>query len=86
MWIGGVAGQAAWGICYPFDIAKTEIQCTTDRTLTMRDAFVRGYRREGLRYFFKGLSPTLQRAFIVNAVTLPVFDYFDQFCMPTMSD
>ena len=25
MWCGGVAGQISWGICYPFDIVKTEI-------------------------------------------------------------
>ena len=82
MWCGGVAGQASWLISYPMDIVKTEIQCTTDRKLTIREAFIKGYQREGARYFFKGLAPSLYRTFIVNLITLPAFDYMTQFYMP----
>jgi solute carrier family 25 carnitine/acylcarnitine transporter 20/29 len=39
------------------------------------EVFRRGYREQGMGYFFRGLSPTIIRAFPVNAVTLASFDY-----------
>ena len=41
---GGIAGQISWGISYPFDIVKTEIQCITDRKVSMSEAFIKGYQ------------------------------------------
>ena len=35
------------------------------------------YASEGALGFFKGFSPTLARSFVVNAVALPVFEYFN---------
>lgn len=37
-----------------------------------------GYQQEGARFFFKGLGPTMSRTFIVNAVTLPLFDKINE--------
>jgi len=75
MWCGGVAGQLSWIASYPFDVVKTIIQCTTTKSLTMREVFLSHYRMYGFRYFFKGMSPTLYRSFIVNSITLPLYDY-----------
>lgn len=35
------------------------------------------YQAEGARFFFRGLNATLTRSFIVNAVTLPSFDWLN---------
>ena len=75
MWCAGVAGQLSWACSYPFDIIKTEVQCTVDRKVSIREVMVKGYRDAGATYFFKGLSPTLVRGFVVSAVALPVFEY-----------
>lgn len=75
MWCGGFAGQLSWIVAYPFDVIKTEIQCEMNRKISMREVAREGYKAEGLRFFFKGLSPTLTRSFLVNAITLPVYDY-----------
>ena len=82
LWCAGVAGQISWVVSYPFDIVKTEIQCTTSKKVTIREAFINGYRREGLRYFFKGMTPMLAMAFIVNMIALPTYEYMMQFGMP----
>ena len=73
--IGGVAGVFSWLICYPFDIVKTKIMCTTDHTLTIRQAFSRGYAIEGTRYFYKGMLPCLLRGYLTNSFTMPAFEY-----------
>lgn len=77
MWCAGVAGQASWTVSYPFDTIKTQIQCTVNRRVSIREAASRIYAAEGAQGFFKGLSPTLSRAFIVNCVTLPTFEYLN---------
>ena len=77
MWCAGVAGQLSWICSYPFDIIKTEIQCSVDRKLSIKEVVVLGYRDAGYAYFFKGLSPTLVRGFLTNAVALPAFEYLN---------
>ena len=86
MMCGGVAGMAGWAVSYPFDVVMTEIMCTTDRKLQIREAFKRGYKIEGCRYFYKGLSPCLIAAFVASVVTLPAFEYMDQNWMPKKED
>lgn len=70
---GGVGGTVSWITTYPADVVKSRYQ------IDGMDG--RGYRyassvdcsrqsaREGWRVFLAGLSPTLFRAFPVNAVT-----------------
>lgn len=39
------------------------------------------YSEQGTLAFFKGMSPTLARSFVVNAVALPGFEYLnDRYC------
>ena len=75
MLAGGISGISAWVISYPVDVVKTRVQIDgiggTEYN-GMIDCFKKTYIREGWRAFFKGLSPTLIRAFPVNAVTFPV--------------
>lgn len=48
MWCAGVAGQCSWFVSYPMDIVKTQIQCTADRRVPMREVIVRIHQSEGI--------------------------------------
>lgn len=87
---GGLAGCSSWFICYPLDVIKTNIQVsgfvTPTATATSSGAGVevynngiirqatRLYQRYGVRGFFRGLGPTMMRAFPVNGVTFLVYE------------
>jgi hypothetical protein len=40
----------------------------------MKDIIREKYKKHGYAYFFKGLTPTVIRAFPVNAISLATFD------------
>lgn len=76
---GGMAGSFSWLVGYPLDIVKTIVQAsTTKEAPTIRQVLATGYREQGLKYFFRGLTPTIVRAFPVNAATLASFDHLKQ--------
>jgi len=69
---GGLAGQACWFISFPFDVVKSRIQGDFVTGVEYKgtiDCFRKTYHRDGIRGFYKGLLPTLVRAFPVNAAT-----------------
>eukprot|EP00347_Sterkiella_histriomuscorum_P013990 403362588 len=73
---GGLAGVISWLLLYPFDIVKTHIQLSVEKeTPKIREVFRNQYKEHGYHYFFRGLKPTLIRAYPVNAITLSSFDY-----------
>ena len=73
---GGLAGEALWLSSYPFDVVKSKMQSDAlgaDRKYqSMRDCFAKTYHAEGLSGFWKGIGPTLLRAFPVSAGTFAV--------------
>ncbi|TNV77299.1 hypothetical protein FGO68_gene3304 [Halteria grandinella] len=76
---GGVAGQLSWIVSFPFDVVKTQMMCDmSHKPRTMRETFAQIYRQNGVRYFARGLTPTLLRAFPTNGVTLAVFDLMSE--------
>jgi solute carrier family 25 carnitine/acylcarnitine transporter 20/29 len=73
---GGVGGTISWISSYPVDVVKSRYQIDGMGSGTYRyssgvDCF-RQTSREGWRALFAGLSPTLIRAFPVNAVTFVI--------------
>ena len=72
MYAGGISGMVCWAVSYPFDVVKTMVQIDgmgQRQYSGMVDCFVKIYRAEGARVFFKGITPALTRAFPVNAAT-----------------
>ena len=69
---GGLAGQACWLISFPFDVVKSRLQgdgVTGVEYKGMMDCIRKTYHQDGIRGFYRGLLPTLVRAFPVNAAT-----------------
>lgn len=78
MLCGGIAGVSAYASTYPFDIIKNCAHAappgTPSADVTML-AVVRRMRHEhGPRWYFRGMTPTLGRAFVINAVNFLVYE------------
>ena len=75
---GGISGAWTWVIIYPFDVIKTRIQ-TSPLDRVRREGMWsvgRGMVREhGWRHMFRGLGVTLARAFPVNAIIFPTYEF-----------
>nr|XP_023028387.1 mitochondrial basic amino acids transporter-like [Leptinotarsa decemlineata] len=72
---GGFAGVASWLITYPVDLIKSRMQVdgiTSKQYTSSYDCFRKTVQSGGISCLFKGLAPTLIRAFPVNAVTFTV--------------
>lgn len=69
---GGIAGIFSWVFTYPIDVIKTKIQtdggkCDYSLLKCCKLMFLENHRN--WKIFFRGITPTLLRAFPVNAVT-----------------
>lgn len=71
---GGISGMAAWIACYPQDVIKTWYQGSISRT-TIRRCIQEIHKAQGIKGFFRGLTPALLRSFPANAVTFTIFEY-----------
>ena len=72
---GGIAGIAAWLVCYPQDVVKSRMQSNPEYRTTMEcvRALVRQYGTNVGKYF-KGFGPTMLRAFPANAATFVAYE------------
>jgi len=87
---GGLTGTICWASSYPADVIKTRLQVqelepraehdSTAANLHRRrytgfwDCAKRSYQAEGVGVFFQGLTPTLVRAFPVNAALFLAYE------------
>jgi len=75
---GGISGAWTWAIIYPFDVIKSKMQTSPlERHLqkgmwTVASDIV---KEHGWRHMFRGLGVTLVRAFPVNAIIFPVYEF-----------
>lgn len=71
---GGLAGMAAWIVCYPQDVVKTWYQGSANKT-SIKACIAEIYKKNGLKGFLRGLTPALLRSFPANAATFVVFEF-----------
>ncbi len=75
---GGVAGIAGWIVTFPLDTIKSVIQTLPDTTHTrdFRLSVVAGsiFKQGGAAGFYRGVWPTMVRAFPTNAVIFAVYE------------
>ena len=65
----------SWVVSIPQDIIKNKQQCHVgEKPLGMKECFYQLKNDGGIGRIFKGVGPTLTRGYIVNVVTLPLFD------------
>jgi len=75
---GGISGAWTWAIIYPFDVIKSQIQTSPlEKHLQkgMWNVASNIVQDHGWRYMFRGLGVTLVRAFPVNAIIFPVYEF-----------
>lgn len=72
---GGFAGIAAWCSTYSADVVKTRMQSEPHRYKGFFDCVKHCYYEEGWRIFFRGLTPTILRAFPSNAATFAAYTW-----------
>ncbi len=72
---GGTAGCLSWLATYPIDVVKTRYQADL-KYASIRDCLTSTYKTEGMMGFWRGLSPTLIRAFPNSAATFAIVTLF----------
>jgi len=76
---GGFSGAFTWAAIYPFDVIKTRIQTTPIDTPIEKRRIHYIYKsivnEHGIKFLFRGLGVTLLRAFPVNAIIFPVYEF-----------
>ena len=73
---GGLAGCMSWSVNLPVDFVKSRMQAddlNKPRLPSTLECARDMLARDGARSFYRGLPAVLSRAFVFNAVTLPVY-------------
>lgn len=80
---GGFAGTFSWLVSFPVDVVKSRLQVDgidgKPKYNGAIDCMKQSYKAEGLKFFTRGLGPTLLRAFPMNAVCFLVVSYVMKF-------
>lgn len=97
----GVAGAVSSAIANPTDVLKVRMQVNgaggrmasggaaggvVHSNKNLFRAFQEIYRYEGVRGLWRGVGPTAQRAVVIAAVELPVYDFCKLHLMDTFGD
>uniref|UniRef100_A0A7S4VZ96 Mitochondrial carrier protein n=1 Tax=Ditylum brightwellii TaxID=49249 RepID=A0A7S4VZ96_9STRA len=74
---GGISGSITWGMIYPVDMIKSRIQTDplTGKQYSMMEVGMYLQNKYGWRYLYRGLGVTLVRAFPVNGIIFPVYEF-----------
>ncbi|CAH1961448.1 unnamed protein product [Acanthoscelides obtectus] len=73
-----IAGALSASIANPTDVLKVRMQVagTTGNTnLSLVDCFKDVYTHEGISGLWRGVNPTAQRAAVIAAIELPIYDF-----------
>lgn len=76
---GGLAGICSWISSYPLDMMKARLQMDgvhgERQYKGMVDCFLKMHKEGGVKLLFKGLTPTLLRAFVWSAAAFPAVEF-----------
>ncbi|EZA52152.1 Kidney mitochondrial carrier protein, partial [Ooceraea biroi] len=82
-----LAGAVSSAIANPTDVIKVRMQVTgSEMNMSLFTCFQDVYRHEGVRGLWRGVGPTAQRAAVIAAVELPIYDYTKSKCMSVLGD
>ncbi|XP_003491374.1 mitochondrial uncoupling protein Bmcp [Bombus vosnesenskii] len=82
-----LAGAISSAIANPTDVVKVRMQVTgINSNLTLFGCFQDVYQHEGICGLWRGVGPTAQRAAIIAAVELPIYDYSKKKFMVLLGD
>ncbi|XP_011506134.1 PREDICTED: kidney mitochondrial carrier protein 1 isoform X2 [Ceratosolen solmsi marchali] len=82
-----IAGAISSAIANPTDVVKVRMQVTgVEANLTLYGCFQDVYQYEGIRGLWRGVGPTAQRAAIIAAVELPIYDFSKKELLPYIGD
>ncbi|CAK9822937.1 Mitochondrial uncoupling protein Bmcp [Anthophora retusa] len=82
-----VAGAISSAIANPTDVVKVRMQVTgINSNLSLFGCFHDVYQHEGICGLWRGVGPTAQRAAIIAAVELPIYDYSKKKFMAFLGD
>ncbi|KAJ8290508.1 hypothetical protein GJAV_G00013790 [Gymnothorax javanicus] len=80
LFAGGMAGIVSWISTYPIDVIKSLLQADgvggINKYKGIVDCIRQSLHQEGWRVFTRGLTCTLLRAFLVNAITFVAVTWF----------
>ncbi|KAK0089775.1 hypothetical protein PV325_005401 [Microctonus aethiopoides] len=82
-----VAGSISSAIANPTDVVKVRMQVNgNQRNLSLYGCFHDVYQHEGVRGLWRGVGPTAQRAAVIAAVELPIYDSTKYCLTPYIGD
>ncbi|XP_025264364.1 mitochondrial uncoupling protein Bmcp isoform X2 [Camponotus floridanus] len=82
-----LAGAISSAIANPTDVVKVRMQVTGGTTnISLFTCFQDVYKHEGIRGLWRGVGPTAQRAAVIAAVELPIYDYTKNKCMSVLGN
>lgn len=82
-----IAGAFSSAIANPTDVLKVRMQVQgTTGNIGLVDCFKDVYTHEGISGLWRGVNPTAQRAAVIAAVELPVYDFCKSHLMNLLGD
>ncbi|XP_030748086.1 mitochondrial uncoupling protein Bmcp isoform X2 [Sitophilus oryzae] len=82
-----IAGAFSSAIANPTDVLKVRMQVQgTTGNVGLVDCFKEVYTHEGISGLWRGVSPTAQRAAVIAAVELPVYDFCKNYLLHLLGD
>jgi len=84
---GGLAGSLSWLCCYPLDVVKSRLQAqcaggAPPKYKGIMDCIRTSAREEGNQVFWRGLGPSLARAFLVNGAIFSAYELSLRYLSP----
>jgi len=81
-----IAGVVSSAIANPTDVLKVRMQVGGHSNLGLVACFKEVYMHEGISGLWRGVSPTAQRAAVISAVDLPVYDFCKSYLLPVFGN